>query len=106
MIWAIAALVVGLVLTGLGIYWFGDYNMEGWGIVSGILGGFLALGGALFLILVPVTYHFDSVECDKFEQQTTYETKMVRYYWTGWTCMAKLENDRWLPKDQLRDIDQ
>jgi hypothetical protein len=104
MVWAVASLIVGLILLVGGFYLLGGYSTEGWGIAGMIMGGTLAAGAAMFLILVPVTYHFDTVECKNFEKQTSYETKMVRYYWTSWTCMAEIEDGKWLPKDQLRDI--
>jgi hypothetical protein len=105
MVWAIASLIVGLILLVGGFYLFGlSYSTEGWGLASMFAGGTVVLGAALMLILVPVSYHFDTIECQNFEKQTSYKTKMVRYYWTSWTCMAEIEDGRWLPKDQLRDI--
>lgn len=66
--------------------------------------GLVVLVAAVALPTNFISVHYDKKNCYAFGQTTGREVKFERYnYWT-WSCQAKTNDGKYLPKEQLREI--
>jgi len=68
-------------------------------IATGLIFGALLLGGR------QIHHHIEVSACRTFGQTSGYETRFVDYNFVRYECQAKTSNNKWIPSDNLRDID-
>jgi hypothetical protein len=79
------------------------YFRDGWVIVFiGLV--FIVLLGSIFTGANAVTKHFTKVNCVAFSRETGRETRYAEYTYWSFDCLAKTNDGKWLPKDQLREV--
>lgn len=85
---------------------YGDVH-EFWvgvGVVLGILAAAVAFFCSLAFGSNAVGKHFTKVNCVAFQQQTGRETRYAEYTYWSYDCLVKTSDDKWLPRDQIREV--
>lgn len=104
--WLWAALLAAMLTTTLCLW--RDF-CGGW-ISLWFLGWILGVVGVVgFAILICVSTFgpgVDKAACEKFGRQSGYTVKFVRYHVLSWGCLARTANGRWVPRDNLRGVNQ
>lgn len=59
----------------------------------------------LMLGIRQADHHIEVSACRTFGQTSGYETRFVDYNFVKYECQAKTSNNKWIPSDNLRDID-
>lgn len=110
MIWPwyglIASGVLVTVVTAVGII-DQDGGWSGWKIQWFILDFFAVVVCVVFLamsLIGTIGPNIDKSKCAKFDTQTGYHTKFVRYNALSWDCLVEVKPGRWVSKDSIRGI--
>lgn len=63
-----------------------------------------ALGFALVLLVNPLQYRSDKINCYKFAQNSGRTVKFVKYSTWSWDCLTPTANGHWIPTSQLISV--
>ncbi len=80
-------------------------NDDNFAVVIGFMViGLIVLIFGIVLVVNRTTHHYDKINCHRFAVNTNRETKFVDYTFWRWDCLTPSGDGKWIPTDQLRDI--
>lgn len=84
-----------------------DKGSYGWKMPYVFLNLLAMVASLVFVVLAfvgTIGPGINKSNCNKFQRQTGYHTKFIKYNVLSWDCLVEVKKDRWVPKDSIRGI--
>lgn len=67
---------------------------------------FIVVALGLFILGIrQLSHHYDTTACNRFGEESNREVRLVDYSFWQWDCLTPSSDGKWIPTEQLRDID-